>query len=201
LSEFWAQNPGLDLKLHHTLQHLDLRRGQVNAAIRWGDGDWPGLISEPLFGTNLSPVCIPEYIKAERPLTTARNLATYTLLHEDDYEDWQRWLASAGCLDMDTKCGPIIDDSNALLTAVFSGQGIALGRLALLQPELKSGKLVRPFANEIESRGQYWLVYDESQKQRPALLAFQKFLQLQIAEQHSELEVDQDWKRQRSLPQ
>lgn len=187
LSEFWAQHPGLDLKLHHTLQHLDLRRGQLNAAIRWGDGDWPGLIAEPLFGTNLTPVCTPEYIQPERPLITAQDLASYTLLHEDGYDDWQRWLAAAGCPNMNAQCGTIIDDSNALLTATLAGQGIALGRLALLQPELDSGKLIRPFVSEIDSRGRYWLVYDESEKTRPALLAFRQFLQSQIAKLASQL--------------
>jgi DNA-binding transcriptional LysR family regulator len=181
LSEFWAQHPGLDIKLHHTLQHLDLRRGQVNAAIRWGDGQWPGLIAEPMFGTNLSPVCTPGYINPARPLVTAHDLSSYTLLHEDSHADWRRWIKATGCPHMDTNCGPIIDDSNALLIATLAGQGIALGRLALLQPELESGKLIRPFATEIESHGQYWLVYDETQKSRPALLAFRSFLQLQIS--------------------
>lgn len=184
LSQFWAQHPGFDLKLHHTLQNLDLRHGQVDAAIRWGNGNWPGLVATPLFGTNLSPVCAPDYIKPDHPLRTSRDLGFYTLLHEDSYEDWHRWMQLDGCDDMDVDSGPIIDDSNALLTAALAGHGIALGRLALLQPELESGKLVRPFANEIVSHGQYWLIYDASQSTRPALVALREFLNAQVAEMH-----------------
>lgn len=180
LPDFWVQCPNLDLKLHHTLQQLDLRRDQVDAAIRWGDGHWPGLISEPLFGTRLSPVCTPGYIKPDLPLNTSDDLCFYTLLHEDSFEDWQRWLKVTGCSHLDASRGPVIDDSNALLTATLSGQGISLGRLALLRPELESGKLVRPFLDEIECSGQYWLVYDKSHQSLPSLTSFRTFLRSQI---------------------
>lgn len=180
LPGFCSKYPDLDIKLHHTLQHTDLRHGEVNAAIRWGDGNWPGLVVEPLFGTRLSPVCTPGYLQAGRPLVTSHDLAHHTLLHEDSHDDWRRWLQSTGCDYIDANGGPLIDDSNALLAATLDGQGIALGRLALIRPELESGKLVQPFPGTLESKGRYWLVYDDAQKSRPAILAFRTFLAEQI---------------------
>lgn len=185
LPAFWAQHPGLEIKLHHTLQPLDLRRGEVDVAIRWGDGRWPGVMAEPLFGTRLSPVCTPELLQAERPLRVPLDLAAHTLLHEDGYDDWNRWLQAAGCPDDDVRSGPVIDDSNALLMVTLAGQGVALGRLALIRPELASGKLIQPFEMEIESHGRYWLVYDEAQMARPSFSLFRDFLQAQIAQEHA----------------
>ena len=181
LPAFWARHPGVELKLHHTLQCINLRRGEVDVAIRWGDGHWPGLVAEPLFGTRLSPVCTPEHLRADHPLRVPIDLAGYTLLHEDSHDDWHRWLDAAGCPEGSVRAGPVIDDSNALLMATLAGQGVALGRLALIRPELASAKLVQPFPLEIESRGRYWLLHDEAQDARPALLLFREFLQEQIA--------------------
>lgn len=184
---FWASHPEIEIKLHHTLQPIDLRREQVDAAIRWGDGNWPGLVVEPLFGTTLSPVCAPGYIKPENPLDTPSDLSAYTLLHEDNYGDWIRWQRAAGCDQIDTRFGTAIDDSNVLLMAAMAGQGVALGRLALIQAELDSGQLIKPFDCNIESEGKYWLVYEAAQLEHPAFLNFQRFLHEQIASHQTPL--------------
>src|SRR5882672_8705407 len=61
--------------------------------IKLGTGDWPGLVAEPLFAADLTPVCAP--LVAAR--IKEQGTLSETLLrvaHADD--DWPRWLEAAG---------------------------------------------------------------------------------------------------------
>ena len=43
-----AENPGLEIELKPTERLVDLRRDDIDLAIRYGDGSWPGLKAQPL---------------------------------------------------------------------------------------------------------------------------------------------------------
>lgn len=43
LGRFSETNPGIDLRIGATMQHVDFARDEVDLAIRHGDGRWPGL--------------------------------------------------------------------------------------------------------------------------------------------------------------
>ena len=157
LPRFWAAQPDIELHLQHrpNVAAHELDAGQ--AAIVWAREQpaSPRLWARRLFGTALTPVCAPSLIRATYPLATPSALAHYPLLHEDDYRDWNRWLAEAAPTLPAARSGPVIDDSNALLVAAVSGQGVALGRLALIGDELRNGRLLRPFPHSIAADGAY----------------------------------------------
>ena len=65
-----------------------------SCGIQLGDGEWPGLIAEPLFAADLLPVCAP---RLAAPAETSRRPQGPTLLrvaHSPD--DWPLWLKAAG---------------------------------------------------------------------------------------------------------
>ncbi len=43
LGRFWAAHPDIDLRLHHSIHLVDFARDEVDAAVRWGGGAWPGV--------------------------------------------------------------------------------------------------------------------------------------------------------------
>jgi LysR family glycine cleavage system transcriptional activator len=56
---------------------------------------------------------------------------------------WRAWFRSAGLkLDRDIT-GTSFTDTNALMEAAVTGQGIALGRLSFTRSDILAGKLVR----------------------------------------------------------
>jgi len=66
-----------------------------------------------------------------QPLLIDRNLS------------WHAWFKSAGVkLDRDIT-GTSFTDTNALMEAAVTGQGIALGRLSVARSDILAGKLVR----------------------------------------------------------
>lgn len=155
LGDFWTQHENIDLRLHQTsfpmhqsLEHFDL-------AIAWGTGYWPDMKAEPFIDIEFTPVMSPDL---EQPQTEA-NLMQLPLIHQKDRKAWRQWFTAAG-VDQDVQIeGTVIDDSNLVLQAALSGQGVALGVLPFVEADIAEGRLVRPFALSIVPDESYYLIY------------------------------------------
>lgn len=176
LPKFWDAHPEIELHLHHSTQGDALTRGTAEAAVIWDTEPPPRLWSRRLFGTSLTPVCSPTLPRPEQPLNEPQDLRHYPLLHEDSHGDWVRWMEAAGVEHAGLRQGQLIDDSNALLVAAMAGRGIALGRLALIEDELRSGRLLRPFALTTEAQGAYWLVTSAAVAEQPRFKLLADFM-------------------------
>ncbi len=180
LGRFHAAHPGIDLRLSATGALADFAREDVDLAIRYGGGDWPGLQAERLLDLRCFAVCSPHLLTAGPPLRHPCDLGRHTLLHEDDGAFWRQWLHAAGALEVDASCGPRFDDAHLALAAAEAGQGVALGDDALVAAELAQGRLVRPFATEIGTDKGYWLVHPPDAATRPKVAAFRSWLLAEI---------------------
>jgi LysR family transcriptional regulator, glycine cleavage system transcriptional activator len=69
-----------------------------------------------------------------------------------------------------------IDASMMAAAAAASGQGVALGRSALVNDDLITGRLVRPFAASVRHPGDYYIVCPEGHTDRPKIKAFREWL-------------------------
>jgi LysR family glycine cleavage system transcriptional activator len=120
---------GLDLSL------LRVRRGML------ADGD------RLLFSETVFPVCSPSL----RLVGSAEELTRHTLLQEDHVsspeKDWTTWLKRFGYPPNAKATIVRFYTFSAALAAAVAGAGIALGRVPLIDPDLSSGRLVRPFAD------------------------------------------------------
>ena len=180
LGRFWRDCPDIELNLHHSLELVNFGTDGVDIAVRGGQGEWPGLISEFLFSLDLSPICHPTLLTGEYPLNHPSDLKHHTLLHEDNYQDWTLWLKAAGVSDVDPRAGNVMNDSNSLGIAVDNCQGIALGRLSLIQDDLRSGKIVLPFDINIKSSFSYYLVYPEDNLKNDKVRKFRDFMLTEV---------------------
>ena len=181
LGRFWARHPEIDLKLHHTIHLVDLRREEADVAVRWGRGSWPGLEAEFLIRAGFTPVCSPALLSGPHPLRRPADLRNHTLLHEEDYEDWTQWLTAAGVDGVDPRRGPVIDDPSVLDRATLDGQGVALGRTDLIAEHLAAGRLVRPFDLDLDTDYAYYVVYPPKSLERPKVKAFRDFVLAEAA--------------------
>src|SRR5256714_11975093 len=94
LSNFQETNPGIDVHITTSTSLVDFRSGDVDAAIRYGRGNWPGLRADWLMADELFPVCSPALLKGDKPLRCPEDLAHWTLLHSSGGydDDWRPWL-------------------------------------------------------------------------------------------------------------
>ena len=163
--------PFVDLRLMTHNNVVDLAGEGLDFAIRFGDGNWPGLKAEHLMAAPLSVLCAPAIAaRIARP----RDLAQQTLLRSYRAEDWPAWFAATG-----TGCpairGPVFDSSRLMVEAAMQGAGVALAPASMFERELDEGRLVRPLSAEVMT-GSYWLVRLKSRKPSAAMEAFRRWL-------------------------
>jgi LysR family transcriptional regulator of beta-lactamase len=166
LEQFQQQHPYIDLRLLTHNNRVDLAGEGLDAAVRFGDGAWPGTRAEMLLRAPLTPMCTPAL--AQR-LRQPADLAGQTLLRSYRLQEWESWFAT---LDQRAPLarGAMFDSSLTLAEAAAQGAGVAL---------LQQGRLVRPFEQEVDT-GAYWLTHLRSRAPSAALETFRQWLLAQL---------------------
>ena len=177
VGRFFAAHRDIDLDVRATSILVDFRRDDADAAIRYGGGNYPGVISEHLLDDVYFPVCSRKLDGGvpKRP----SDLSRYLLLRSDT-EVWELWFRAAGLDWPEPTRGPIFNDDSYLLQAAIEGQGIALARSSLIGNDLINGVLVRPFDIEVPSPWRYYLVYPPGLARSPKLAVFRQWLRDEI---------------------
>ena len=182
LGRFQALRPEFEIRLMATPRLIDFAREGVDCGIRYGFGDWPGLLAERLFNAALTVVCSPRLLEAPEPLKEPADLARHTLLHAlDDMDNWRLWLRAAGVPGIDPQRGPKFESMPLALQAAISGTGVAISRGPLADEALAAGRLVKPFDLELPSECAYYFVVPEPSADQPKIEAFRSWLLEEIA--------------------
>ena len=176
LKYFWLQHPEIDLCLYHAHPAVEFDREQIDIAVTYGKGDWPGVVADPILSLDFYPVCTPAFMSNDRPLSNINNLRYYSLLHDANYECWSDWLKLAGLEQINANKGTIIDDTNVLIQAAVDGQGVALGSSTFVQDLLDSGRLIKPFDITLVNEFAYYVVCPEAHLKNPSVQAFKDWL-------------------------
>ncbi len=176
LYSFWQRFPETGLHLQYSPGEVEFSDGQTDIMLAWGDGQWPGLTSEPLLRFRASPVICPGLLSGKSPPTKPSELLSFPLLHWKDQVDWLEWFEAKGVETKGALSGVVIDDSSVLLRAVLSGQGVSLGLLPLIEAELQAGQLIRPFTDDFRPSRSYHLVYPQEVMDRPQMKAFRDWI-------------------------
>ncbi len=182
LTRFRERAPEIDVRISATDHLVDFDRDAVDLGIRYGAGKWPTLLVDELFSDNFFPVCGPDLASAARPLDRPADLRQHVLLHEEQtMVDWETWLAAAGARDVDATRGPMFSHGDLVVQAALDGQGVALGRTPLVEDDLASGRLVKPFALSLAGEWAYYLVCPKATAERPKIAAFRGWLKDEAA--------------------
>lgn len=117
----------------HPLRKLQLLE-LVQLGRGHGRGTYPGLKAERLVTDDFVPVCSPALLKGKHPLRKPADLKYHALLHEMGTQiDWRMWLMAAGVQGIDPSRGTVYSHSSMVTQAAINGEGVALGRTALIE--------------------------------------------------------------------
>ncbi|WP_166360604.1 LysR substrate-binding domain-containing protein [Pseudomonas akapageensis] len=175
LVDFSQAHPHVDIRYISNIWVKELD-GEDDMEIRWGHGQWPGLVSQRLTWDTLFPVCSPE-LMARSPLLVPGDVAQHPLLHVLGYEEgWGYWLKRVGADAVDFSTGMQFDTLISTLRMAELGQGIALARSSMVDEMLKDGRLIEPFARRIEASESFYLVRDSGADQHPDAVMFSTWL-------------------------
>jgi len=167
LAGFAALYPDVSIDLRVGNESVDFRAGQVDLALHYGDGHFPGLASRKLMDEWLAPVCSPQYAREHGLFDTPRQLASATLLHDTlawpacaPDAEWRLWL-NGQAPEVNLPARSLrFDRADLCAQAAIHHAGVAMGRRQLVQPWLASGQLVLPFGPfNLPSPQAYYLVH------------------------------------------
>ncbi len=177
LARFRAAHPEIDVRLQANDALVDFTRDDVDIAIRYGRGQYPGVKAERLMTEDFAPVCSPALLKGPHPLRAPEDLRHFRLLHEEGTQiDWRMWLMAAGVEGVDPTRGTTYSHSSMVMVAAINGEGVALGRTALIAEDLAAGRLVKPFELALAAEWAYYVVYPPRALARPKVAAFRDWL-------------------------
>ena len=179
IGHFIARHPDIDLDVSSNAGLADFAREDIDVAIRWGLGDWPGVVTEELMDDVYFPVCSPRFAGGRLPRVPA-DLARGTLLRADD-ETWKAWFEAAGLDWPEPTRGPTFNDSALMLQAAADGQGIALARSSLIGNDLHNGVLVRLFDVVYRGPRRLFLVYPPRAASAAKVALFRAWLKEEVA--------------------
>jgi LysR family glycine cleavage system transcriptional activator len=181
LGKFEAAHPQVDVWVSAGMELVDFGGGEVDIAIRYGSGRYPGLDVHRLMQETVIAVASPSFLEAH-PLTDLSDLNGQILLHDgspdadESCPDWTMWLAARGVKGMDGARGPRFNQSSLVIEAAVGGRGVALAKRALAQADLDAGRLVAPFQIATAVDFAYYLVHPKAKGRLPQVKAFVSWL-------------------------
>jgi LysR family glycine cleavage system transcriptional activator len=176
LHRFADRYPDIDLRISASIDLIDsagarnsipaeaFRQNDVDIAIRFGSGDYPGCRVDKLLAVNAVPLCSPRLLEDNQvhPLRCPDDLRFHTLLHDDTvYEgrpDWATWLKAAAVEGIDASRGVHFNHVSLALEAAADGQGVVLSMQPLAAADLAAGRLVIPFELSIPLQSAFYVI-------------------------------------------
>lgn len=184
LGSLYRANPDMAFRVVGESDRVDptrMSREGIAAAVRLGAAGSEDAKAVDLLDEWLVPVAAPSFMQAHPELRKASKLKGSQLLHAADpgeggepTEEWAQWLGAVG-VDLAPSAlrqGTQFNLSLLAVQAALGGQGIAMGRLALVLHYLTSGRLVLAFRQRVLSNATYRFIGSPSHPATPTVLAW-----------------------------
>jgi len=161
-------DPALRIEIAVEGRNADVEGGEVDLAVRYGAGTWPGLQAMRLMPERLYPVAHPDLARRLGP--SPDGLLQAPLLHDSDLSGWRSWFASCGIALKPRPQDRRFEDYTLVLAAAEAGLGIALARAPFSDRAVQAGGLVRLGKRDVPSPLTYHLL-TRTGGARPAVAA------------------------------
>jgi LysR family glycine cleavage system transcriptional activator len=186
LGRFEEAHPLVDVWLSADMDLVDFAAGEIDLAVRYGAGRYPGLETVRLMSETVIPVASPDLIAANS-LNAPTDLTHHILLHDgspdadDSCPDWLMWLAARGVKGVDGNRGPRFNQSSLVIEAAVGGRGVALAKRTLAQDDLDAGRLVIPMQITTAVDFAYYVVHPKAKGRLPQVKAFVAWITAEAA--------------------
>jgi len=188
LADFRRRHPNLEVNLSASVALVDFSRDEVDLAVRFGSGVWPGVTARrlPLANVGYLVVCSPTYRDGRLPVTL-QGLRRCALIHYP-HLSWAEFFKRTG-MDVETPIrGLRFNEYPLAMRAAIAGQGIMLANPIMVDAELADGRLVRVLRNQpsLPQPSAYYIVYPKDRKLPSKARMFSDWLMKYARESASE---------------
>lgn len=173
LSTFRDTHPQIELMLDASTEIKDLKAGEADVAVRYGNGAWPGLDARPLFCAKLVLAAATSLLDG-REVSQPSDLADLPWIHATGTDELIVWLREHG-FQPEQKLRSTHLPGHYAVEAIRRGQGIGIASRTWLEEDIKSG-LVTALFEEDDPRGLGYYVVTRHGVQSAAVQAFTKWL-------------------------
>lgn len=175
LKDFWEQQPDIGLSLHPDSRVVDLHRERMDLAIRYGNGDWPGVETSYLASARLVIAGAPSLI-GDRERLTPDEMRDMDWILSRSWPEQDAYLRQLE-LDPESLSRTDISSEELAIAAARQGLGLVIESVALLESDVADGRL-RIVHESREKLPAYFIVTLPGPK-RAAARAFLKWLKSQ----------------------
>jgi len=182
LAGFTASRPDVDVRISASPNVVNLNRDGLDVAVRYSTMESAAAEGVRLFGDSFVPVCSPRLLKDKtHPLKTPQDLRNHCLLHTDfgpgsELLEWPLWLRAMQVEGLKPASVLHFSHYDQMIQAAVSGQGVALGRLPLVNELLAQRKLVAPFKSSVMSPRGYYVFQSDASRKKPEVREFLAWL-------------------------
>lgn len=177
LGSFQLQHPHIAVRLITSGSIIDFSREPADVAIRWGKGDWPGLVSHRIMRLDFAPVLSPGLARTIGGVHAPSDLLKLPIISAGD-PWWKQWFAAAGVENPELECRNINDFGVQTLDAgaAMADQGVAIVNPEHYADDIAAGRLLLPFDLVCNDGRDYWLAYPQSRRNTPKIQAFKNWI-------------------------
>lgn len=138
---FWAKHPEISVSINPSTGIVDMVRDGFDLALRFGEGNWPGVIAEPLTSGDFLVVARPDLI-AGRAVDCLSGVADLPWLLEEHMME-RRAIVEREGIDFGSVNVTLLNTNGLVISAALSGLGLAVQPRSLVEAEIKSGALTK----------------------------------------------------------
>lgn len=189
LLRFDLSHPDMSISITTDTGRHPFSPARADIGICYGFGHNPGLHVERLLPEQVFPVCAPRLLEGDAKPDIVHFLAHHSRLHDEhgDFDgsqpNWDFFARECGFALPSCPLERRFGQSNMVVQAAIEGRGVALGRGPLVIDALVDGRLVRPFAQVVESPLSYWLVCPPKAQSVPKLKVFMDWIRHEATHQ------------------
>lgn len=157
--------PDTELRIEARMSYVDFGIETIDAAVRFGDGNWPDLNCKLLSQSSVTLVCSQQYSDSH-PVLSRQQLRQHRLIYAaPEISNWSYLFFKDKPLQP-----PIICDSYlAAIKAAEDGLGVTLAMLPSTNRWLNQKKLITPLAIRLSNPKGFWFVSPKTKTPSPNL--------------------------------
>lgn len=153
LSKFYQQHKNIEVNVSVSTDPVTQASRYFDLALQTSGrlhGDYQLIFTAP---DEVFPVCSPQYMENYSYPLSISELSKHQLLHHKIYpQDWLNWDDWLMQLNIETRVGTngtVYDSYPMMIQSAIEGHGIALGWKQTTNQLIKTGQLMRPFAQSL----------------------------------------------------
>ncbi|NOD64617.1 MULTISPECIES: LysR family transcriptional regulator [unclassified Ruegeria] len=157
ISDLWQSFPEVELEVVPSYRPRMMDQTHADIVLSWHRlADMPRGSLKLL---ELRPVAIAsaQYIDQYGPLDAPEDLLNKPILHQRNHWGWLDWFAAMNVQPGSPLMGVVFEDANILLRGAAEGQGAVVGWLPLIDQDLREGRILRLFDEDIKPTHGYFV--------------------------------------------